>query len=162
MKLPALKAMRDQVLDLVHPDGAWLFMWITSPHMPQALELGKAWGFKYSARAFVWIKTHRRNVEGQAAMFIHPGSMHIGTGYTTRKNAEDVLLFRRGQPKREARDVRELIFAPPREHSRKPDETFERIERYCAGPRVELFAREERPGWDAWGNETTRFNEAAE
>jgi N6-adenosine-specific RNA methylase IME4 len=81
-------------------------------------------------------------------------------GFTTRKNAEDCLLFRTGMPQRLARDVFEVIVSPIREHSRKPDEAIVRIERFCPGPRVELFARESRDGWDAWGDEIGMFNEA--
>lgn len=84
--------------------------------------------------------------------------LHVGLGYTTRKNAEDCLLFRVGKPRRAARDVEEVIIAPLREHSRKPDEAIERIERFCDGPRLELFARQSlRPGWDMWGNEVGKF-----
>ena len=61
-----------------------------------------------------------------------------------------------------AKNVRELILAPRREHSRKPDEFYSRVEAYCAGPYLELFAREQRSGWSSWGNETTKFREAAE
>ena len=63
----------------------------------------------------------------------------------------------RGKPKRLNADVRQAIIAPPREHSRKPDGVHERIERLVAGPYLELFARQRRPGWDAWGNETDKF-----
>jgi hypothetical protein len=49
--------------------------------------------------------------------------------------------------------VRRLIVSPRREHSRKPDEVYERIERLVDGPYLELFARQRRPGWDAWGRE---------
>lgn len=86
---------------------------------------------------------------------------HVGLGLTTRKNAEFVLLGRRGNAKRLAKDVRELILSPRREHSRKPDEMYSRVERYCAGPYLELFARQPRPGWDSWGNETTKFEAVA-
>jgi N6-adenosine-specific RNA methylase IME4 len=82
-------------------------------------------------------------------------------GFTTRKNAEDCLLFRTGRPQRLARDVPEVIISPVREHSRKPEEAFARIERFCPGPRVELFAREHREGWDAWGEEAGLFNDPA-
>lgn len=51
---------------------------------------------------------------------------------------------------------------PRREHSRKPDGIHERIERLVAGPYLELFARQKRPGWDVWGNEVDKFKEAAE
>ena len=59
----------------------------------------------------------------------------------------------RGSPKRRARDVRQLIVAPRREHSRKPDDTYERIERLLGGPYLELFARHSREGWDSWGHQ---------
>jgi N6-adenosine-specific RNA methylase IME4 len=84
----------------------------------------------------------------------------FGPGLTTRKNCEFVILGKRGQPKRLARDVFELVVAPRREHSRKPDEVYLRIQRYCAGPRLELFARESRPGWTPRGDEPTRFDPA--
>ena len=80
-------------------------------------------------------------------------------GFTTCKNAEDCLLFRTGMPQRMARDVHQVIVSPVREHSRKPDEAFTRIERFCPGPRVALFAREEREGWDTWGDQVGMFNE---
>jgi N6-adenosine-specific RNA methylase IME4 len=54
-------------------------------------------------------------------------------------------------------DVRQAIIAPRREHSRKPDGIYERIERLVAGPYLELFARQKRPDWDCWGNETDKF-----
>ena len=150
------------IRDLAHPDGAWLMMWVTSPKLADAIKLGKGWSFRYSGRAFVWIKTHRKLEARQRALFVHPDSIHRGTGYTTRKNAEDVLLFKVGKPKRRARDVFEVIFAPPRENSRKPDETHERIERFCAGPYCELFARSQRPGWDVWGNQVDLFKHGGE
>jgi N6-adenosine-specific RNA methylase IME4 len=68
-------------------------------------------------------------------------------------------LARRGSPKRRSAKVRELIVSPRREHSRKPDEIHERIEQYCAGPYVELFARSSRKGWRTWGAEATKFDE---
>jgi N6-adenosine-specific RNA methylase IME4 len=50
------------------------------------------------------------------------------------------------------------VVAPVREHSRKPEELYTEIERLFEGPRCELFARERRPGWDAWGLEAGKFN----
>jgi N6-adenosine-specific RNA methylase IME4 len=78
---------------------------------------------------------------------------HMGIGFTTRKNVELCLLGRNGNPRIHAHDVRELIVAPVREHCRKPDEQYERIERLCAGPCLELFARNRRPGWVSCGDE---------
>jgi hypothetical protein len=80
---------------------------------------------------------------------------------TTRKNAEYVVLCRRGSPKRLAADVFEIIVAPRRESGRKPDEIYSRIERYSAGPRLDLFGRESRNGWCVWGDESTKFDAPA-
>jgi N6-adenosine-specific RNA methylase IME4 len=135
---------------------AFLFFWSTGPviatgaHVP----IMRAWGFKPTAIAFVWVKTNPR----APALFLTVRDFCFGPGLTTRKNCEFVILGSRGQPKRQARDVAELVIAPRREHSRKPEEVYARIERYCVGPRLELFARESRPGWTGWGNERTRFD----
>jgi N6-adenosine-specific RNA methylase IME4 len=95
----------------------------------------------------VWVKTNKKK----------PG-FFMGAGYTTRKNVEISWLGRRGNPRRLSKSVRELIIAPRREHSRKPDEVYGRIEQFCAGPYVELFARQQRPGWLVWGDQVDRFN----
>ena len=79
-------------------------------------------------------------------------------GFTTRKNAEFCVIGKRGPSVRRDAGVHEVIISPRREHSRKPDEFFQRIERYAAGPYVELFSREHRPGWTCWGNEAGKFN----
>jgi hypothetical protein len=48
------------------------------------------------------------------------------------------------------------VLQPPHPTS-KPDEIFRRIERYCAGPYLELFARTRRVNWDAWGDQVNMF-----
>ena len=138
--------------------NSWLFMWTTWPHLPAALKVMAAWGFEYSSVGFTWVKLKRTH-HGE---LITRRSVHMTTGYTTRKNTEPCLLGRRGSPKRLRADIQEAIFAPVREHSRKPDEAAERIVRYAPGPRVELFARQERPGFVAWGNETGKFSAPAD
>lgn len=139
-------------------DDAHLFLWTTGPFLRRAFDVIDAWGFKYSGIAFTWIKLRRsHNPLQMRALPLADYDLHVGLGLTTRKNAEFCLLARRGNARREAKDVREVILSPVREHSRKPDEAYARVERYCAGPYLDLFARERRPGWDAWGNETERF-----
>lgn len=133
--------------------SSWLFMWSTWPHLEQALVVMKAWGFNYSSEGFTWIKL-RRTHSGE---LMTRRSIHMTTGYTTRKNTEPCLLGRRGSPKRLRADIQEAIFAPVREHSRKPDEAAERIVRYAPGPRVELFARQAQPGFIGWGDEMGKF-----
>lgn len=131
----------------VAADDSWLFLWVPGPHLPQGLQLIECWGFSYSGTGFVWAKQNPSGV-----------GWHMGTGYGTRKNAELCLQGRRGRPKRKARNVRELIVAPRREHSRKPDEVYEHIERLCGVvPRLELFARQARENWTPWGDEVEIF-----
>lgn len=72
----------------------------------------------------------------------------------TRANAEICLLAVRGHLKRQAKDVHQVIISHVEEHSKKPDEVRERIERLMGDvPRIELFARQKADGWDVWGNE---------
>lgn len=120
-----------------------LFLWATDPMLMDALCVAACWEFNYKTVAFTWVKTGKDNCRP------------IGCGYWTRANPEMCLLFTRGKPKRVARDVRQLVEAPRREHSRKPDEVRLAIERLMGDvPRLEMFARPPLPaGWDCWGNE---------
>jgi N6-adenosine-specific RNA methylase IME4 len=143
MSIEEIKAY--PVADMAAAD-AWLFLWTTTPLLPVAIEVMSAWGFGYSGTAFAWAK-------------LNPSAngFHVGMGFTTRKNVELCLLGRRGHPRILAHDVRELIVSPRREHSRKPAEQYERIERLCAGPYLELFARQRRPGWNSLGDDLDHF-----
>lgn len=127
-----------------------LFLWCTWPTIEQGLALIRAWGFKYSGLAWEWFKFNP--MTGKAA---------FGPGYGTRKNLEPCLLAIRGSPRRLHADVRDWIVAPRREHSRKPDEQYERMERLFAGPYLEMFARQRWPGWDAWGDQVEMFSARA-
>src|SRR5262249_29033560 len=76
-----------------------------------------------------------------------------GLGYWSRVNVEQCLLATRGSPPRMAKDVKRLVISPRREHSRKPDEIYGRIERLARGPYLELFARQSRRGWGRLGDQ---------
>jgi N6-adenosine-specific RNA methylase IME4 len=156
MALDDIKAL--PVAQIAAPN-CWLMLWTTWPHMPQALEVIEAWGFKYSSGGFVWIKLQRSFQNGLFGL--HPSDVAMGMGYTTRKATEPCLLARRGNPCRLRRDILDVILAPIREHSRKPDAFYERVEQFAPGPRLDLFARQRRPGWDAWGNELDKFSMAS-
>ncbi len=132
-----------------------LFLWAVWPKLEEIIPMIGGWGFTYKTCAFDWIKAH----VGQIEMFRDDGDAQVGMGYWTRANSEPCLLATRGKPKRLNADVRQGIIAPRREHSRKPDEIHSRIERLVAGPYLELFARQSRPGWTVWGNETNKFND---
>jgi N6-adenosine-specific RNA methylase IME4 len=111
------------------------------------------WGFEFKSVAFSWFKG-----EG-LPMFPDDVHVPIGCGYWTRAGFEQCWLATRGKPKRSNADVRQVLIEKRREHSRKPDGIHERIERLVAGPYLELFARQRRPGWDCWGNETDKFGD---
>ena len=67
----------------------------------------------------------------------------MGLGYWTRSNAEICLLATKGNPKRISKSVKQLIISPLQEHSKKPNETRERIVELMGDiPRIELFARQ--------------------
>lgn len=133
-----------------------LFLWTTWPHLPQALEVMAAWGFKYSSNAFTWAKVRRAAAD---VLFMTREDFPMLLGRTTRKNTELCLLGRRGSPRRLAGDIPELVISPLREHSRKPDEIRDLIRRYAEGPYLEMFSRRSAPGWDAWGLEVGKFDE---
>lgn len=147
------------VRDLAAKDSH-LFLWTTGPHLPVALEVIKAWGFRYSGIAFTWVKLKRSYNQKQLRILaVGADDLHFGLGHTTRKNAEFCLLGRRGNARRVAKNVREIILSPVREHSRKPEEFRDRVEAYV-GPDIriaELFARSPRSGWDSWGNQVDKF-----
>jgi N6-adenosine-specific RNA methylase IME4 len=158
MDFDALAAL--PVGDVAAPDAA-LFMWAVGSHLGQAFALADAWGFTFKTDAFYWIKQRLRFAD-QVDMFTGDiAEPRIGFGYWTRKQVEPCLLFTRGAPRRLTKGVRQAIVEPRREHSRKPDVTYERIEALVAGPYLELFARTARPGWSSWGNEVGKFEVAA-
>lgn len=140
MTLDEMFVMASDIRDIAARDCA-LFMWAVDAHLEHALALGQEWSFTYKTIAFIWDKGR------------------MGMGYWTRKEAEVCLLFTRGHPQRLHKDVRQIIRAPRREHSRKPAATHDLVERLVPGPYMELFARESgRPGWDTWGNEPDKFS----
>lgn len=126
-------------------DDCALFMWATFPMLKEALEVIEAWGFTYKTIAFNWVK---QNKSGEG--------LFMGLGNWTRSNSEICLLAVKGKPKRVGAGVRSVIISPLQEHSQKPAEIRDRIIELMGDlPRIELFARETAPGWDAWGNEVT-------
>lgn len=142
------------VADLAAADCA-LFMWSVWPKMHDAFRILDGWGFKYKTCAFTWLKADPYR------LFADDKTPFAGMGYWTRANSEVCLLATRGKPKRLNADVRQGIIAPRREHSRKPDCVHERVERLVAGPYLELFARQQRPNWTVWGNQTDKFEAVA-
>lgn len=156
MSLDDLKAL--PVAEIAAPDCA-LFLWATYPLFPEALELGKAWGFTYKTVAFEWVKRAKR-----------ANKWHFGMGHWTRANAEPCLLFTRGNPKRKSAGVSQIIsdctpdeflyetvtmIEPVMKHSVKPEKVYGAIEQLTGSSYLRLFARDERLNWTSLGDGVT-------
>lgn len=124
-----------------------LWLWALNTQLPEALEVIAAWGFTYKTAGH-WAKVGTS------------GKQAFGQGYLLRNAGEPFLIATRGAPKVQ-RNVRSVIIAPAREHSRKPDEAFTEAERLMPqAQRLELFSRQSRAGWTTWGREQHLFDEA--
>ena len=129
-------------------DKAQLYLWVPNALLPEGLAVVDAWGFEYKSN-IVWEKVRKDG-----------GPDGRGVGFYFR-NVTELILFgikKKSAPNRTLQPARSqvnLIRAKKREHSRKPDEIIPIIEACSQGPRIELFARGVREGWDMWGNQAT-------
>lgn len=134
-------------------ENALLYMWMVDWCPQDALDLISHYGFKHITTAFTWVKTNGEGERGDPLDPFDNSTWHMGQGYWTRANPEVCWLASRGAPPRLYADVRQLIVAPLMEHSRKPDEWLDRVERLGDGDYLELQARRPRKGWISWGDE---------
>jgi len=121
-----------------------IFMWTTDAHIEEAIQLMRAWGFKYVTVAFIWAKTTKT------------GKQVYNLGTWTMKNCELCLFGTKGAmlKYKKSNSVRQLFYAERTIHSKKPDCVYGFIQEIFGNiPRIELFARQEVEGWDCWGNE---------
>ena len=129
-----------------------LFIWITMPKLEEVFPIINIWGFKYITCAFTWVKLNPAN-----------GNIYSGLGHWTNGNAELCLFAKKGNPKRIAKNVKQIQMYPRGQHSAKPPRVRNEIVRLMGNlPRIELFARppkdllfedESYKGWDLWGDE---------
>jgi N6-adenosine-specific RNA methylase IME4 len=126
-----------KVKDICNPD-CLLFLWTSSPHLPQAIELMESWGFKYMTIAFVWDK------------------QKLNPGYYTMSQIEICLVGKRGKipTPRGTRNERQFLSEMRTAHSKKPDEIRERIHKmFPTQKKLEMFARQPSPNFDVFGNQ---------
>lgn len=145
MTLEDIKALPVQE---IAGDKCHLYLWVPNALLPDGLAVLDAWGFEYKGN-IVWEKVRK---DGQ------PDGRGVGFYF---RNVTELLLFgikKKSAPNRTldpARSQVNLIRTMKREHSRKPDEIIPIIESCSNGPRIELFARGDRDGWDMWGNQAS-------
>lgn len=131
------------VKNMINKNAA-CFLWVTDSHLKEGINVLESWGFKYKTIAFVWIKKTNR------------GNTYVNFAPWTLKSSEICLLGMRGTMGKHKTDntIRQLIEAERTTHSKKPAEARNRIEKlFFNTTKLELFARENYIGWDAWGNE---------
>ena len=120
-----------------------LYLWVPNALVQEGLEVMKCWGFQYKTN-LVWYKVRKDN-----------GPDRRGVGFYFRNVTEMVLFGVRGHIRTlpPGRSMPNIIVAMKREHSRKPDDLYEIIEKCSPGPYLELFARHPHEGWSQWGDE---------
>jgi N6-adenosine-specific RNA methylase IME4 len=136
MAIEDIKAMPVQT---IAADAATLWLWTTNAHLRVAFEVVEAWGFEYRT-LLTWVKNQ------------------MGTGEWLRGKTEHCLLAIRGKPVFLHGSHSTALEAARREHSRKPEEFYALVEATCPGSRVELFSRQERHGWNAFGDQVTFYS----
>lgn len=128
---------------------AWLFLRTPNSYLPAAFDVAEAWGFLYR-QMLVWVKT---------------GTPNPFPGCIAPNHAEYLLVCRRGSPRRRNTIPSSVVHAPRAadgEHSRKPEVFIDLIQRVTSraqGPRLEIFARQHRSGWETWGNQVITMDE---
>ena len=137
----SIQDLRDLEVYRITEKDCWLFLWVTFPLLQEGLDVIKSWKFEYKTLAFDWTKLNKK-----------AKTPFFGMGNYTRACNEICLLATRGKVKRASASVSCVVQSPIREHSKKPDEVRNRIVELCGDlPRIELFATERSPGWDAMG-----------
>lgn len=125
-------------------DKAHLYLWVPNALLQWGLDTMHSWGFEYKSN-IVWYKVRKDG-----------GPDGRGVGFYFRNVTELVLFGVRGKSNRTLKPGRRqtnIVVSRKREHSRKPDEIYDVIERCSPGPYLELFARQRRKNWTVWGNE---------
>ena len=156
-------------------DDAILAMWWVPPMPLEAIQLAEAWGFKVKNMClFSWHKLNKlaekhinekigkwsiadnyQLITGADIITLIAEQTRMGLGNYTRSNVENVLVAVKGKglPRLQA-DIKQMVVAPIGEHSVKPAEIREALEKlYGDVKRIELFSRSDAEGWDHWGNE---------
>jgi N6-adenosine-specific RNA methylase IME4 len=132
----------EEIADLDIPsltyDDCILWLWTTNAFMEQAHQIARGWGFEIKT-ILTWVKDR------------------IGTGDWLRGQTEHCLLCVKGKTVVSLTNESTALNAPLREHSRKPDEFYQIVDRICAGKKLDYFSRERREGWESYGSETSKF-----
>jgi N6-adenosine-specific RNA methylase IME4 len=134
-----LQEILDLPVAMFAADDAHLYLWVPNFHLEASYSIARSWGFKPS-QMLVWAKNPRG----------------VGLGGAFTNTAEYVLFCRRGSlaPLNRQDTTWWNWKRPHNAHSAKPEGFLDLVERVSPAPRIELFARRARFGWDYWGDES--------
>ena len=144
----SLEEIKQIPVHAVAGEKSHLYLWVPNALLPDGLEVMKAWGFNYKSN-IIW---HKIRKDG--------GPDGRGVGFYFRNTTELVLFGIRGSMRTldPGRSQVNIIKTQKQEHSRKPDELYELIERCSPAPYLEIFARGKRIGWDVFGDQADEYN----
>lgn len=144
----SLEEIKEIPVSLVTGTESHLYLWVPNALLPEGIDVMKAWGFQYKSN-LVW---HKVRKDG--------GPDGRGVGFYFRNTTEIILFGVRGRMRTLApgRTQVNIIRTQKQEHSRKPDELYDIIEKCSPGPYLEIFARGARSGWDVFGNQAQDYN----
>ena len=152
MTLQEIKALAPLVKEWTHPVGCHLYLWVTNNHLPDGLEVMKAWGFDFKTM-ITWGKITNEGIPAIGlGQYFRGATEHclFGTSgflpYRMTMGREPEAVPKRAQG-------RTLILVPRQEHSQKPQTLMDMVELVSHPPYLEMFARTKRLGWEAWGLE---------
>ena len=132
----SLKQIKELPVQLVSNNNCSLFLWVTHTSLPWGLEVMFSWEFRYYC-IITWDKGNGWSQHG-----FHKRTEMLLFGYRGRMNTNQKGKF-----------IPTLISERKTIHSKKPNIIYNYLESNTPSPRIELFARQEREGWDCWGNE---------
>ncbi len=138
-----LKEIMGLPVEEIVADQSHLYLWVPNALIQEGLYVLKAWGFEYKTN-LVWYKIRKDG-----------GPDGRGVGFYFRNVTELILFGTRGKLRtaQPGRSQVNIVSTQKERHSKKPDAYYDIIEACSPGPYLEMFARQERPGWKHWGNE---------
>ena len=132
--LMELEDIKKLTINDISEENAHLYLWCPNSLIPEALEVMQSWGFKFKT-IITWVKNR--------SIF----------GYYFKGQSEQLLFGVKGKLPPQDRCQVTIINGKVSNHSKKPEEQYNLIEKVSPNPRIELFARNKRVGWEVWGNE---------
>lgn len=143
----SFEEIMDLPVHLVADEKCHLYLWIPNALLTEGLETMRRWGFTYKTN-IVWYKIRKDG-----------GPDGRGVGFYFRNVTELILFGVKGKMRtlKPGRTQVNIIRTRKREHSRKPDELYNTIEKCSPGPYLELFARGKREGWTVWGDQSENY-----